>query len=297
MSELLKVLVFLFTSFLINWIFSWKQKCSPWRTPALWKQNLEGQWTKQWTVKVSYTSARTSRTAGFWHVEKSCMDPHRFCSISLLPVPLQKGRTDPKLLHNYTAHQGWEAEELLLGSLHISKPLTLEIIISIVPQAHVRWMTAPCLCRGHAAWGSHWGAPECCPVPLKHHGPWIFDACEQQNYIANHDVPWHHGISIFCSSCMLVGLHFNIFSKTGWYWKSKLRNYSQNPTYYSRSARILYFNDCDLHMRTVTPNNVKKTLRDRPTAFAEICMPVPATFWRTCTETLNFSLMFFRCCQ
>lgn len=41
---------------------------------------------------------------------------------------------------------------------------------------------------------------------------------------------------------MLIVLHFNIcFKSAGWYWKSKLRNDSQNPTYYSRSTRILYF--------------------------------------------------------
>lgn len=64
-------------------------------------------------------------------------------------------------------------------------------------------MTAPCLCKGHAALCSHWGASGCCPVPFKHYGPWIFDAinspnsCEQQNEIANGDVPCHYGITIF----------------------------------------------------------------------------------------------------
>lgn len=53
--------------------------------------------------------------------------------------------------------------------------------------------------------------------------------------------------------------HFSICCKTvRWYWKPQLRNGVQNPTYYSRST--IYFNNYELHVRTVTPNNVKKTL-------------------------------------
>jgi len=56
---------------------------------------------------------------------------------------------------------------------------------------------------------------------------------------------------------MLTVSHFNICCETvRWYWKPTLRNGVQNPKYYSRST--IYFNN-DLHVRTVTPNNVKKT--------------------------------------
>lgn len=58
---------------------------------------------------------------------------------------------------------------------------------------------------------------------------------------------------------MITVSHFNICCETvRWYWKPKLRNGVQNPTYYSRS--IIYFNNYELHVRTVTPNHMKKTL-------------------------------------
>lgn len=42
-----------------------------------------------------------------------------------------------------------------------------------------------------------------------------------------------------------------------WHWKPK-KNGVQNPKYYPKST--IYFNNYELHVRTITPNNVKKTL-------------------------------------
>lgn len=39
---------------------------------------------------------------------------------------------------------------------------------------------------------------------------------------------------------------------------SQERNGAQNPAYYSKST--VYFNNCELPVRTVTPNNMKKVL-------------------------------------
>lgn len=52
---------------------------------------------------------------------------------------------------------------------------------------------------------------------------------------------------------------FNIYCETvRWYWKPKLRNGVQNPTYYSKST--IYFNNYEFYTRTVIPNNVNKSL-------------------------------------
>lgn len=90
-----------------------------------WKGN--GQNNKLVSSVTQVQRPKIKNLRGFFCVEKSCMwmGPRGFCSISLLPVPLQKATTDSKLVLQLQSSLRLEGWGILFTSLAYFKAINI----------------------------------------------------------------------------------------------------------------------------------------------------------------------------